>query len=95
MKTEKFGLKNHQFRVDKVDNWFCGPKKFIFSSQKPSIRDGLSKANFVFRFFSEFCSIFFCCFVCRRFDSYFSRMFSMCIKLYENCSEQNIKIWTL
>ena len=41
MKTEKFSRKNHQFRVHKIDDWFCGPKTFIFGSQSCSIRDGL------------------------------------------------------
>lgn len=34
--------KNHQLRVHKVDNWFCGPKTFVFGSQNPSMRDGLN-----------------------------------------------------
>ena len=41
MIIEKFSRKCHQFRVHKIDDWFCGTKTFVFGSQKRSIRDGL------------------------------------------------------
>ena len=47
MKTEKFSRKNHQFRIHETDDWFCGPKTFVFGSQNCSIRDGLTVYSLV------------------------------------------------
>ena len=42
--SEENGTKKYNFRALKVDDWFCGPKTFVFSFQKPSVRYGLNKS---------------------------------------------------